>query len=63
MRGLLKLTWLELKIFIREPMGLFGSIGVPVLLFIALTRALGPRLPRGGPRFPVTDSSFLPVLS
>jgi ABC-2 type transport system permease protein len=63
MRGLLKLTWLELKIFIREPMGVFGSIGVPALLFIALTRSIGPRLPRGGPRFPGIDSSFLPVLS
>jgi ABC-2 type transport system permease protein len=63
MRGLLKLTWLELKIFIREPMGLFGSVGVPVLIFIALTRAMGPRLPRGGARFPALDASFLPVLS
>jgi ABC-2 type transport system permease protein len=63
MRPLLKLTWLELKIFIREPMGVFGSIGVPVLLFIALTRSVGSRLPRGGPRFPGLDASFLPVLS
>jgi ABC-2 type transport system permease protein len=63
MRGLLKLTWLELKIFIREPMGVFGSVGVPALLFIALTRAIGPRLPRGGLRLPGIDSSFLPVLS
>jgi ABC-2 type transport system permease protein len=63
MRGLLKLTWLELKIFIREPMGLFGSVAVPVLLFIALTRSIGPRGPRTSARFPVLDSSFLPVLS
>ena len=26
----LKLTWLEIKIFVREPMGLFGTVGIPV---------------------------------
>jgi len=36
MRGLWKLTWIELKIFIREPLGAFGTIGVPVLIFIVL---------------------------
>ncbi len=36
LRGLLKLTWVELKIFLREPMGAFGTIGVPVLLFVVL---------------------------
>ena len=38
LRGLWKLTWLEIKIFIREPLGLFGTIGVPVLVFVALGR-------------------------
>jgi len=36
MRGLWKLTWIELKIFMREPLGAFGTIGVPVLIFIVL---------------------------
>ena len=42
MRGLLKLTWLETKIFLREPMGVFGTIGVPVIIFVLLGRTLGP---------------------
>ena len=33
-RGLWKLTWLEIKIFLREPLGAFGSIILPVLVFL-----------------------------
>ncbi|MYH30912.1 MAG: ABC transporter permease, partial [Acidobacteria bacterium] len=33
LRHLLQLTWLEIKIFVREPLGVFGAIAVPVLLF------------------------------
>ncbi len=36
LRQLAKLTWVELKIFLREPMGAFGSIAVPVLLFVVV---------------------------
>jgi len=36
LRGLWKLTWIELKIFMREPLGAFGTIGVPVLIFIVI---------------------------
>lgn len=43
MHGLLKLTWLELKIFVREPMGFVGSVVIPVVMFVVLARALGPR--------------------
>jgi ABC-2 type transport system permease protein len=32
LRGLWKLTWLEIKIFLREPLGAFGSILFPVLV-------------------------------
>ena len=38
MRGLWKLTWIEMKVFLREPLGAFGTIGVPVLLFVVLGR-------------------------
>jgi ABC-2 type transport system permease protein len=38
LRGLGKLTWIEIKVFLREPLGAFGSIGIPVLLFIVLSR-------------------------
>ena len=30
LRGLWKLTWIEMKVFLREPLGAFGTIGVPV---------------------------------
>src|SRR5260221_7675487 len=43
MRGLWKLTWLEIKIFAREPLGLFGTVGIPVAVFIVLGRLLGRR--------------------
>ena len=38
MRGLWKLTWIEIKVFMREPLGAFGTIGIPVLVFLVLGR-------------------------
>jgi ABC-2 type transport system permease protein len=46
LRGVWKLTWLEMKIFAREPLGLIGTVGMPVLVFIGLGRMFG-----GGPRW------------
>jgi len=43
-RGLLKLTWLEIKIFMREPLGAIGTIAIPVLVFVVGGRALGGRV-------------------
>ncbi len=40
LRGFWKLTWLETKIFLREPMGVIGTVGIPVILFVVLGRAL-----------------------
>jgi ABC-2 type transport system permease protein len=37
-RGLLKLTWLELKIFMREPLGALGTILMPVVAFLVAGR-------------------------
>jgi ABC-2 type transport system permease protein len=42
-RGLWKLTWLEIKIFLREPLGAFGTIFFPVLVFVVAGRILGAR--------------------
>jgi ABC-2 type transport system permease protein len=42
--GLWKLTWLETKIFLREPLGAFGSILFPVLVFVVVGRLLGGRV-------------------
>ncbi len=46
LRGLWKLTWLEIKIFLREPLGAFGSIFFPVLVFVVAGRWFsGARVP------------------
>jgi len=36
MRGLWKLTWIEMKIFLREPLGALGTVFVPVIVFVAM---------------------------
>jgi len=41
LRGFWKLTWVETKIFTREPMGFVGTLVMPVVLFIVLGRAFG----------------------
>ena len=42
MRGLLKLTWLEIRIFIREPLGFVSAIGIPLAMFLLLGRSVSP---------------------
>jgi len=42
LHGLWKLTWIEIKIFLREPLGAFGTIGIPVLAFLVLGRLPNP---------------------
>jgi ABC-2 type transport system permease protein len=44
LRGLWKLTWIEIKVFLREPLGAFGTIGIPVLIFLVVGRVVGGRL-------------------
>jgi ABC-2 type transport system permease protein len=46
LRGLWKLTWLEIKIFLREPLGALATIGIPVLVFVVLGRTIGGRIGR-----------------
>ena len=46
MRALAKLTWLEIKIFVREPMGVIGTVGIPVAVFLIASRLAGPRVAR-----------------
>ena len=41
MKGLLALTWLEIKIFVREPLGVIGSVFVPVFVFVVIGRMFG----------------------
>jgi ABC-2 type transport system permease protein len=63
MRALAKLTWLEIKIFVREPMGVVGTIGIPVLLFVVMTRLFGSSTSTAPRQSGWPASSFLPVLT
>jgi len=62
LRGLWNLTWIEMKVFMREPLGAFGTIGVPVLIFVILGRFANLR--SGTPSLAVMGLSGadLPVL-
>jgi ABC-2 type transport system permease protein len=42
MRGLLKLTWLEIRIFVREPLGFVSAIVIPLAMFLLLGRSVSP---------------------
>lgn len=62
-RGLLQLTWLEIKIFMREPLGAIGTVLMPVAIFLVIGRALGRG--NGLPRSPGAAAflqSGLPVM-
>jgi ABC-2 type transport system permease protein len=50
LRGFWKLTWLETKIFTREPMGFVGTLVMPLVVFIVLGRALGVGKPLAAPQ-------------
>ena len=41
LNGFWKLTWVETKVFMREPLGVVGSLAMPVIIFIVLGRSLG----------------------
>ncbi|HLW86704.1 MAG TPA: ABC transporter permease [Candidatus Sulfotelmatobacter sp.] len=41
LRGLWKLTWIEIKIFLREPLGAIGTIVIPVAVFLVTGRVVG----------------------
>ena len=63
MRGLWRLTWLEIKIFVREPLGLIGTVGVPVLMFAIFGRLVSPRLERGSATATRIATVDLPVFA
>src|ERR1022692_2643082 len=63
LHGHWKLTWIEIKIFLREPLGAIGTIMVPVVVFLVVGRAVGHGLT---PQAPGTNSFVLvglPVLA
>lgn len=57
LRGLWRLTWLEIKIFAREPLGFAGSVVIPVLVFIFAGRFAS----RAGTERRMPDIEFLNV--
>ena len=61
MRGLWKLTWLEIKIFVREPLGFIGSVLVPLLVFIGMGQLVGGGKP-GPPELSTALGVEIPVL-
>jgi ABC-2 type transport system permease protein len=53
LKGFWKLTWVEIKIFVREPMGVIGTLAIPVVLFLILGKlfqsdaVMGVQMPAG----------------
>ncbi|HEY7899251.1 MAG TPA: ABC transporter permease [Gemmatimonadaceae bacterium] len=50
LRGFWKLTWLETKIFAREPMGFVGTLIMPLVVFIAFGSAFKIGKPSVAPK-------------
>jgi ABC-2 type transport system permease protein len=63
LRGLWQLTWLEIKIFVREPLGVVGTVAVPVLFFVALGRMFSGRLGTLTADTPKVVTVDLPILA
>lgn len=59
-KHLAKLTWLEIKIFLREPMGAIGTVLIPVAVFIVLARLSQGEA--GGPKFVSIDLPIFIVI-
>jgi ABC-2 type transport system permease protein len=64
LRGLWKLTWIETKVFLREPMGAFGNIFLPVIVFLVVGRMMGKRelSPSGAAAASQFVTASLPVI-
>jgi ABC-2 type transport system permease protein len=63
LRGLWKLTWIEIKIFLREPLGAIGTIGIPVFVFLMAGRMIGRRAALTSPPASSLIGVGLPVLA
>jgi ABC-2 type transport system permease protein len=64
LRGFWKLTWVETKVFTREPMGFVATLVMPLVVFIVLGRALGigKRVPASGVDMPFNPAILAAVL-
>jgi ABC-2 type transport system permease protein len=63
LRGLWKLTWIEMKIFVREPLGLFGTLGMPVIVFFIISRVLGGRAAPSRPEVARIVGTDVPIFA
>jgi ABC-2 type transport system permease protein len=63
LRGLWTLVWLEIKIFVREPLGVIGTVAIPVIVFVAAGRAIGPGMRNPSADLPRFASVDLPILA
>jgi len=63
LRGLLQLTWLEIKIFLREPLGAIGTTLMPVAVFLIFGRVMGSTGRLRGESATAFLNSTLPVLA
>ena len=61
LRGLWQLTWLEIKIFVREPLGVIGTVAVPVVFFVALGKMFGGPLAAEAKDAPNVVTVDLPI--
>jgi len=64
MRGLLRLTWLEIKIFLREPLGAVGTLLIPVVLYLFMGRLFsrGRSVPTSMPLLGTLIPTFAAVM-
>jgi ABC-2 type transport system permease protein len=62
LRGLWKLTWLEIRIFIREPLGFIGSLVVPLVVFVGMGRLMNAAGDKAGPEMSAAVGVEVPVL-
>lgn len=61
LKGFWKLTWVETKVFMREPMGVVSTLAFPLVIFVVLGRVMGS--PQAG-GVTLEESPFnIPVLA
>lgn len=59
LRGFWKLSWVETKVFMREPMGFVGTLIMPVVVFVLFGRLFrAPVVPSSLPGVPAIDAPF-----
>src|SRR5260221_284018 len=63
LRGFWKLTWVETKIFAREPMGFVATLIMPLVVFIFLGFVIASVVPTARFAQPVSAAVLYPMLA